>query len=432
MNVRSVIQSHQQNRENGQVIILTTLLLVILLAFLAIAADASLFYQHKRMVQTAADSAALAGAHEIKRNLLATPGDVVDAARTDAATNKFTHGVNNIDVAVFQPPTSGYYVGNNSFVEAIITQQRRTFFARVFTLLSGGDFNTATIRARATAGPGSSACVYVLDPDDEKAFEISSGSFFTAECGAQVNSNDPLALSVTSGSGLTATAVNINGNYESTSGSSVSPDPNTGTPAIPDPLGYLSPPSFAGCDHTDFELNSETQTLNPGVYCGGITLKSGSHATLTAGTYILNGGGLEVLSGSSIEGSGVFFYNTGTSGGTTERGRTFIESNSEAQLSAPATGTYAGILFFQERADPDNSNLTASIESNSNSWFHGTLYFPFHKLRFHSNSTLTSAAPWTAIVSRLLEVSSNTDASINSNFASSSIPSPLARPTLME
>ncbi|HEU4345331.1 MAG TPA: Tad domain-containing protein, partial [Candidatus Binatia bacterium] len=54
--------------DRGQVLVWTSLLIVILLGFLALAMDGGFLYQHKRQMQTAADSAALAGAYEVKRD----------------------------------------------------------------------------------------------------------------------------------------------------------------------------------------------------------------------------------------------------------------------------------------------------------------------------------------------------------------------------
>src|SRR5688572_18330033 len=140
----------------GQIFIWTALMLVILLGFLALAMDGGFFYQHKRQMQSAADSAALAGAHDVSRDSTIIQAALETSGRHDASLNGFTHGTNGIVVDVYRPPISGYYVGNNSYVEAIITHPHRTFFARILNLLGPGiNFNTATVRARAVAGLGS-------------------------------------------------------------------------------------------------------------------------------------------------------------------------------------------------------------------------------------------------------------------------------------
>ena len=74
--------------------------------------------------------------------------------------------------------------------------------------------------------------------------------------------------------------------------------------------------------------------------------------------------------------------------------------------------------------------LKISIESGSNSFFHGTLYVPSHELRYNSYANSASAAPWTAVVARNFEISSNTTVAINANV--SAIPNPLRRIALVE
>jgi hypothetical protein len=418
----------RHKNERGQILVWTSLMIVTLFSFVGLAIDTGFFYQYKRRMQTAADSAALAGAHEIKANSSITQGELETAARNDASLNGFAHGSGGIEVAIFRPPTSGFYSGNNGYVEAVITHPHQTYFARIFNVLSSSnDFDTVTVRTRAVAGGSTSDCIYVLDPSAESAFAISSGSEVKAGCEANVDSDHAKALSVTSGSTLDATSVDINGGYEATSGSSVSPNPDTGAPVTGDPMQNAQAPSYGSCDHeSQVQLTGVNATLSPGVYCGGIKLSS-STVTFSAGVYILKGGGLSVESGSFITGSGVSFYNTGTA---STAGRIYISSNSGAQVAAPTTGSMAGILFFQDRALPSsNSSLDALIESGISSYFAGVLYFPKHKLAFRSNSTINTGAPWTQIIVRLFEVSSGTRLFLNVDHNATS---PVARATLAE
>jgi len=83
--------------------------------------------------------------------------------------------------------------------------------------------------------------------------------------------------------------------------------------AAADPLGAITAPTYSGCDHTNYSWSNLTpaQTINPGVYCGGINIGSGT-VTFNPGNYFLNGGGLKLQGGSNatVTGNGVFFYNT--------------------------------------------------------------------------------------------------------------------------
>src|SRR5260370_28000080 len=80
---------------------------------------------------------------------------------------------------------------------------------------------------------------------------------------------------------------------------------------------------------------------------------------LNPGNYILVGGGLTTQdANSNIAGSGVFFYNTF---GATDKGLQAyspinIAATSTVNLTAPTSGTYTGILFFEDRNSPASSD----------------------------------------------------------------------------
>ena len=104
------------------------------------------------------------------------------------------------------------------------------------------------------------------------------------------------------------------------------------------------------CNGNTINANGTSGTLNPGVYCGGITVSgNGVSATFSSGTYILLGGGLQIKGGANATGSGVMFYNTYNS---TYSYSPIVVSASSTTLSAPTSGTYEGVLFFQDRNIP--------------------------------------------------------------------------------
>jgi hypothetical protein len=100
------------------------------------------------------------------------------------------------------------------------------------------------------------------------------------------------------------------------------------------------------------------------------------------------------------------------------------------RLSAMQTGYYAGIAIFQERALLDEEKMEVRFESGSHVSIHGTVYVPYHEYVHHSDATGLSATPWTAVVARTIEVSSNSTVAIN--FNSSLVPNPLSRIALVE
>ena len=78
----------------------------------------------KRLQQSAADSAALAGAAEIK---FGGSGGVTKAAQQDSSLNGFTDGTNNVSVAVHNPPSTGPNFTDHNAVEVVVSAVQPTF-----------------------------------------------------------------------------------------------------------------------------------------------------------------------------------------------------------------------------------------------------------------------------------------------------------------
>src|SRR4051794_25068408 len=95
--------------QRGQVILLVTLLMVPILGMVGIAIDSGYLFYTRRAMQTAADSAALAGSFDQANNSSTSLDTVKAAAKADAKTNGFEDTVNNVTVTVNSPPTSGSF-----------------------------------------------------------------------------------------------------------------------------------------------------------------------------------------------------------------------------------------------------------------------------------------------------------------------------------
>ncbi len=112
-------------------------MIVVLVGFLGLAMDAGYLAGVKSRMQTAADTAAMAGAGRGE----AAP----DAARAVARLNGFAHAKNTVQVSVNTPPQYGDFRGDNQAVEVMISQNVPTSFFRIFHM------PTAEVRARAVA-----------------------------------------------------------------------------------------------------------------------------------------------------------------------------------------------------------------------------------------------------------------------------------------
>jgi hypothetical protein len=359
---------------------------------MGLAIDVGYLQLVKTRMQTAADAAAIGGVQEIKLN---GTTNAVTAAKADASANGFTDNVNSVSVTVNRPPLSGYYTGDRTAVEVIIKQKVNALFLSVLGV------QATTVRARSVAHQGPpTSCLYVLDGAASNAFRASNGVNVSIGCGVVVNSTSASAFTASGGATVTAASFAVAGSYSITNGATVSPLPLAGQTAQPDPLAYLTPPPVGGCDHTNFTLGWGTWTMNQGVYCNGINIANGATVTMSAGTYIIKGGGFTLGGGARITGSGVTIYLTSGSGYS--YGPVNIANGVTVQLSAPTTGSYAGVLFYQ---DPTIASPAASsFAGGSAVVFSGALYFPTSALSY-SNGT---SGAYTILVSKTISFTGGT------------------------
>jgi Flp pilus assembly protein TadG len=397
--VRGTVRACRRRR--GYVMVTMILSLTVLLSFLGLGIDVGYEEYVKTRMQAAADAAAVGGAQELRAS---GSTNLVTAAKGDAAANGFTDGSNGVAITVNNPPATGYSTADSTAVEVLISQSVPTFFMELIGISSG------TVRARSVARLGSGpTCFYALDPAVSGAFSVSGGVTVQINCGVAVDSSSATALSVSGGSHATATYFDVTGNATVYGGSSISPAPVTGVMASSDPFSSLPKPSVGGCDYTSKSIgNGNSATLSPGTYCKGIAVNGGSHVTFNPGTYILKGGGLVLSNGSTITGAGVTFFNTAATGYS--YGAITLNGGTTVTLSAPTTGSLAGILFFQ---DPSVGAAAASSFSNgASAIMNGTLYFPTTALTFMGGSS----SAYTIIVADTVNFSGG--ATLNNNYSS--------------
>jgi Flp pilus assembly protein TadG len=370
------------NDESGQALIISALCMTCLFGFIALAVDAGIMLREKRLLQIAADSAAIAGALELNYY----PAGVTAAAKAASATNGFTDGVNGATVTVHTPPTYGPHQVAG-YVEVIVSQSQPTFFMKFFGLTS----MTPTVRAVAQNGGSSYGCVYILAPTGSATMEL-QGSFnvSTPNCGVIVDSSDPDALDFTGGGGtLTAGSVGVVGGCGGHCDDS-SPAPVTGIVPQSDPLASMAAPDPTKLTCSAAPGNKLTGTLaNPtgGIACysGNVTL---SNVTLGAGTYVFTGNvtldgtvstvqppapvapatvSANPLNGTTIDlDSGTLSINTGT-----------VLSLYAPQAAATAYTNYNGIALMEPAK---NSNQITIQKGDASGLVDGIIYAPSAQL----------------------------------------------------
>ena len=282
----------------------------------ALAVDIGYFYVLKNRLQTTADVAVLAAAGQLPdadavrttalaytaKNMAASAHGTV-LANADVVTGNWDSDT-RIFTAAGAPTNAVQVITRRSQANGNVA---RTFFANVIGI-AGVDITTLAI---AIGGGTSPSCVLALADSGQAMYLNSDSAIEATGCDVQVNSTESDALVTNSGSTATADSICVTGDYE---GDGYSPAPDTGCAPEPDPLAGLPDPAISGPCITDKVVNSSSETLDPGRYCGKLEINSGSIAYLNPGLYIMDDATFIANSDSTIIGDDVTIYLTGSDG----------------------------------------------------------------------------------------------------------------------
>lgn len=330
-----------------------------------LAAEGGLWLYKHESIQGAADSAALSAANAYGSNLtvnLNTQADGVTAAYGYSA------GAGGNTVTVNHPPATGHYAGNNNAIEVIVTVQQPRLLSAIFTSTPVA----ITARAVAVPGNGGNGCVLALNPTAAAAVNAQGNVSITlSSCSIYDDSSSTSGLNAGGTAAVAAQAAYVVGNVSGSANFTTTDGITTGASSVADPYNSVAAPTYSGCNSTNLQIHN-TQTLSPGVLCGGLQLTSGANVTLNPGVYILDGGNLQVAGGATLTGSGVTLYFTSHTG--SGYANATINGGATVNLTAPTTGPDAGIVFFGDRNMPINT--TFKFNGGSGQVVGGAIYVP--------------------------------------------------------
>lgn len=406
---------------SGVVAIITAVAMPFILGAAAVAIDVGRLVLLESQLQASADSAALAAVTSVDDSATAQSLAQEYAAK-NMPSSEFGTVIQTADVIIgnYDSDTSTFTANgtpaNAVQVTAKLTQANGNAVTNYFGQIIGidtSDIETSALAVEQTGG--GEFCVLALDDSARGAITISgTTNIGQTNCGFAVTSDDASALRVTGSGSITASDICVAGGSSVSNNTTVSPTPTDDCDNVPpDPLDGLTQPTAGSCDENNFKVtgNGNSVTLNPGTFCGGIDLGSGNTITLNSGEYIINGGGFK-FGGGTLTGSEVLIFNTGTSpsDNVTITGGT-------STLSAPTSGTYAGVLFFM---DPDlNSNVDFSVTGNAEANFTGAIYSPSHDVDYSGTSSQTDAC--TQIIAKTVSFGGSSSSISPDNCDSSAV-----------
>ena len=411
------MKSYSKHRR-GQALMMFSLATATIFGLMGLVVDLGWSYFRKQAAQAAAQSAASAAAAAAAKSAgssisCASPNVVCQDEATCPAVIA-NGGVTNLEKGCLYAKENGFTTGGRQRVTIAagtstpptgngatprywVTVKVIETLPQTFSTVLG--FSTAQVAARSTSGYFPQAlggCIYVLNPTAQ-AMQVTGNISLYTGCGLNINSIDPSALRLVGGASVTATggsSINVAGGYVTGTNSLISPAPITGAPTFRDPMGDVPPPSVGACDSTGVSTsNNEKLTITPGVYCGAINVTGHSVLTMNPGLYIITSGGLSVGGQATLNGSGVTIYvqsgSVGLSGGAT------------TNLTAPTSGAWQGILFYQDKNDVSS----ASLVGGSGQFMSGVLYFAYTHMDYNAGSATT--AQQATIICDTLNVTGN-------------------------
>ncbi len=405
------------NNDRGNVLIMLGATLPLLVGAAGLATDTIEWTLWKRQLQRAADSGAISGVYTRLKT------DTEDAVNGSVNTDL---GVNNhvgIDLK------SGYPVIERLADDGDKKKQVRVTLEITHALPFSSMFMTTapSIRASATAAsvPGADEyCVIALDPSvTVTGIEIAgSTDLDLGECSLIANSKNPNgaasngASSANGGQGSTVKAKSLAaaGGVQYSSSWDISDyDPNS--PPVSDPFSKVPAPKSSDCTKSISGLDKNKAypmdrttgadaDVAGDVVCitGGVTVQ-GALKLQEGVTYVLDGGDLVMNStGSSLNCTHCTIAMTNFA--TPANTGSIKLTGGTLDISAPTTGTYAGIALYQDRLAKDSGQKTQNqVNGNSGTSVTGIVYIPNQSLLFNGGAGTT--APCLMLVGKRVEFS---------------------------
>jgi hypothetical protein len=349
--------------------------------------DTGYWYHQRLQLQAAVDAAANAAASEMRRG--SSPEVVAAAAREAAVRNGYDDAGGAL--VVHTPPATGSHQTDTA-VEVLISEPLPRYFSRMFTTTPV----TANVRAVAVYQTAANACVLAMDPSASGAVHVSgSGSLTLQGCDAMANSIASDAISLQGSGTLQAPCVISVGGVQTTSSLTLTScaAPVTHAPPVGDPYAKVAEPAVpAGCNVASGSV------LQPGRYCGGLSLRG--TVALQPGVYVITDGEFKVNANALVTGSGVTIYLKGSS-------TVSMNGNATVNLSAPTSGTYAGILFFGDRSTAASDSFNGTAQSS----LVGALYLPKQDVSYLGD--FSAADGCTQVIANTLQWSGNSTVKVD-------------------
>jgi Flp pilus assembly protein TadG len=379
-----------QRNERGNVLLLTAAAFPLIVGSAGLAVDTIQWALWKRQLQRAADSAALAGVYaQVQANATQTATQAVDYELNIPATANLRRNASGFVLTAANRTVSfpaGLNWQNPVRVELQVSQVPA--FSSMFmpSIQISAGATAATIRTGVY-------CVVALVNTGATGITATGNGDINLGCGMITNSTSLTAAIATGSSDVYATPVAAVGAVPAS-------DNWNGAELLPftvqqdDPYALLGIPSFTSGECTDMNVGSNetvnfTPTEGSTVTCF-TRLRVQGNLTLGSGTYVIDGGDVNVNSGARLSCTGCTIILTNSDSGPSPTiGTVDLNGGAQINMTAPTTGTYRDVLFYQDRRATTSNSAVNKINGNSSSTFSGAMYFPKQHLQVNGNAGLS-------------------------------------------
>jgi Flp pilus assembly protein TadG len=395
--------------KRGNALVIAGASLPLIIGSAGLATDTIQWALLKRQLQRAADSAALAGVQgELSSQTVITGAC---SSSTPIARDLTIGDINNRigatpTCAVQTPPSTGPWSSTTNSVRVTLSTSRTLAFSGLFMSAA------PTITATATAAQVQSGryCVVSLDNKTETGISFSGNASVNLGCGLKTNAKGLSAVNGGGSSAVTASPVAAVGQIANSGVFATGTTFQPFSAPQPDPYAAVNAPAsntFPSSNCPAFRVNANaTQTgitantdykamtgASSGYYCMASMTLNGN-VTLPSGVYVIDGGDLSIGAQANVSCSGCTFVLTNRSTSSTPTiGSVNINGGATVTMSNMTSGTYTGLLFYQDRrATVANGNGQSNlINGNSSSSYAGSMYFPSTAMTFNGTSGMSTA-----------------------------------------
>ena len=242
-----------------------------------------------------------------------------------------------------------------------------------------------SVAGTATATVSLTPSVFVLNPSASGALNLSGNAHLTSKGEVFVDSSSASAVVVSGNVIVSSVGLEITGGDQVTGGNAHLGTVVTGAKAVADPYASLAAPAAGKSLGAVNLTGNASQTISPGTYTA-IAASGNGKLTMNPGVYVITGGGFNLSGNAAVTGTGVTIFNAGSAypAAGVSYGAINLSGNGKVQVSAPTSGAYAGVLFFQ----PKDNTAALAFSGNGIASLGGAVYAPTALLTLSGNANI--------------------------------------------